>query len=126
MTDLLTQSLVVGAFAYVAKAYYDQHYATHTDLNLSGRKTDMMMQPMETAQMVRTTAEQEWQTGLTSENIASKTGGDHTDWQTVQNIMIDQNAPSSGQYDPLEYTWQAQPLFYGDRRNFYDPVQHRT
>lgn len=138
MANIITSALMLGAIGYVAKMYMDKRKLA--GLEKDGAKLDILMQPLETAQLGRSSAAKQKLGLMTvkgavggSSSMASEvsqqtstTQGDYGNWWVVANELVNATAPDYEGYNPLTLTLEPQPIVYGDRRNFYDPVNRRV
>lgn len=143
MANIVTSALMLGAIGYVAKMYMDKRKLA--GLEKDGAKMDILLQPLETAQLGRSSAAKQKLGLMTvkgavggssstaselSQQVAgtmgSTTQGDYSNWWVVANELVNATAPDYEGYNPLALTLEPQPIVYGDRRNFYDPVNRRV
>jgi hypothetical protein len=138
--DLVTSAIILGAMAFIARNYTDQRKVTR--MEQGGHKYDIIMQPLDTPMITPTNQAKKHEPVLIAKGAAGNSEDAKTEtftsarkdvesynWWTVTNELVNQIAPEydlTGENDPLHITLQPQPLYLGDRRNFYDPVNRRV
>jgi len=138
--DLVTSAIILGAMAFIARNYTEQRKVSLFEQG--GHKYDIIMQPLDTPEIMPTHQAKKHEPVLIAKGAAGNSEEAQTEtftrarkdvesynWWTVTNELVDQIAPEyepTGENDPLHITLQPQPLYLGDRRNFYDPVNRRV
>lgn len=88
---LVTSALFLGAIGYIAKLYYEKEQLA--GIESDGQKLDLLMEPLETAQIIHTTREKEVQGTLTA---AGGSGPESTKYAMVGGISIQNQAVKLG------------------------------
>jgi len=126
--------------AFIARNYTEKRKVNRFELG--GHKYDIIMQPLDTPEIMPTHQAKKDEPVLIAKGAAGNSEDAKTEtftsarkdvesynWWTVTNELVNQIATEyepTGENDPLLITLQPQPLYLGDRRNFYDPVNRRV
>jgi len=131
------RAIVLGSLAYIARNY--DLVSSLDPFMKSGNKYEIIMEPLNPAMLQPTGKARNDESTLIAKGAAgnsedaqntsnSKARKDvkSYNWWVVTNELVNQIAPEYQGYNPLAYSLQPQPIYFGPRRNFYDPVNRRV
>jgi len=134
---LITSAIVLGSLAYIARNY--DLVGSLDPFMKSGNKYEIIMEPLNPAMLEPNHKAKQVEPTLIAKGAAgnsedakntsnSKARKDvkSYNWWVVTNELVNQIAPEYQGYNPLAYSLQPQPIYFGPRRNFYDPVNRRV
>jgi len=108
--NLVTSAIILGAMAFIARNY-TEIMPTH-----QAKKHEPLL--------IAKGAAGNSEDAKTETYTSARKDVESYNWWTVTNELVNQIAPEyepTGENDPYHITLQPQPLYLGDRRNFYDP-----